>query len=129
MAGVVHHGGAGTTAAGFRAGRPALITPLILDQFFNGSLVARHGAGPRPLPVKQWRADVLAERLKELTVVASYKKQAQAIAARMAEENGAARAAEVVRGMIGRHNASSHLQARPARLHRHPDQAQREPGS
>ncbi len=28
MAGVVHHGGAGTTAAGFRAGRPALITPL-----------------------------------------------------------------------------------------------------
>lgn len=101
MAGVVHHGGAGTTAAGFRAGRPALITPLIWDQFFNGAIVARLGAGPQPLPVKQWRADVLAERLTQLTRVASYGERAQEISARMAQENGAARAVEVVRGVIG----------------------------
>eukprot|EP00842_Homolaphlyctis_polyrhiza_P002882 jgi/Hompol1/3595/HPOL_006634-RA len=34
MAGVVHHGGAGTTAAGIRAGVPTLIHPFFGDQFF-----------------------------------------------------------------------------------------------
>lgn len=31
---VVHHGGAGTTAAGLRAGRPTVIKPFFGDQFF-----------------------------------------------------------------------------------------------
>jgi sterol 3beta-glucosyltransferase len=101
MAGVVHHGGAGTTAAGFRAGRPALVTPLIMDQFFNGNLVARLGAGPKPLPVKRWRTDVLAERLTQLTRVASYRERAREISARMMHENGVARAVEAVRAVIG----------------------------
>lgn len=34
VAGVVHHGGAGTTAAGIRAGVPSLIKPFFGDQFF-----------------------------------------------------------------------------------------------
>ena len=34
MAAVVHHGGAGTTAAGFRAGLPTCIYPFFGDQFF-----------------------------------------------------------------------------------------------
>jgi sterol 3beta-glucosyltransferase len=101
MAGVVHHGGVGTTAAGFRAGRPALITPQITDQFFNGNLVARLGAGPQPLPVKRWRADVLAERLTQLTRVTSYRERAREISARMVQENGVARAVEAVRAVIG----------------------------
>ncbi|MFD0491303.1 nucleotide disphospho-sugar-binding domain-containing protein [Saccharopolyspora spinosporotrichia] len=33
-AAVVHHGGAGTTGAGVRAGVPAVITPVIADQPF-----------------------------------------------------------------------------------------------
>ena len=31
---VVHHGGAGTTAAGLRAGRPTVVVPFFGDQFF-----------------------------------------------------------------------------------------------
>jgi sterol 3beta-glucosyltransferase len=34
VAGVVHHGGAGTTAAGLRAGVPSLIKPFFGDQYF-----------------------------------------------------------------------------------------------
>jgi hypothetical protein len=34
MAGVMHHGGAGTTAAGLRAGVPTLIKPFFGDQVF-----------------------------------------------------------------------------------------------
>lgn len=34
VAAVVHHGGAGTTAAGLRAGVPTIIKPFFGDQFF-----------------------------------------------------------------------------------------------
>jgi sterol 3beta-glucosyltransferase len=101
MAGVVHHGGADTTAAGFRAGAPALVTPLMLDQFFHASLVARHGAGPAPLPMRRWRADVLARRLGELTDTPRYAARARSISERMAKEDGLARAVEAVSSVIG----------------------------
>jgi sterol 3beta-glucosyltransferase len=42
---VVHHGGAGTTAAGLIAGRPTFAFPMFMDQPFWGSRVARLGAG------------------------------------------------------------------------------------
>lgn len=34
MAAVVHHGGAGTTAAGLQAGKPTLVCPFFGDQFY-----------------------------------------------------------------------------------------------
>jgi sterol 3beta-glucosyltransferase len=101
MAGLVHHGGSGTTAAGLLAGKPTLVTPLMMDQWFFANLVGRHGAGPKPLPVKQWRADILAERLSTLTSVPEYGLRAADIAARMAKENGPARALEMVHSVIG----------------------------
>lgn len=42
---VVHHGGAGTTAAALRAGVPAIIIPFSADQAFWGRAVERAGAG------------------------------------------------------------------------------------
>ncbi len=101
MAGVVHHGGAGTTAASVLAGRPSLVTPLMMDQHFFANLIARHGAGPQPLPVKQWRADILAGRLAELTRVPDYARRAGELAARMSQENGQARALQAVMDVIG----------------------------
>ncbi|CAF4415893.1 unnamed protein product, partial [Adineta steineri] len=47
---VCHHGGAGTTAAGLRAGKPTIIVPFFGDQFFWGSMVSKSGAGPASLP-------------------------------------------------------------------------------
>ena len=40
---VVHHGGAGTTAAGIKAGKPTWICPFFGDQFFWGEVVHKHG--------------------------------------------------------------------------------------
>ncbi|MFN7985088.1 MAG: glycosyltransferase [Vicinamibacterales bacterium] len=45
VAAVVHHGGAGTTAAAARAGVPQVITPMFSDQFYWGSRVATLGIG------------------------------------------------------------------------------------
>lgn len=52
MAAVVHHGGAGTTAAGLRAGKPSVIVPFFGDQPFWGDRVHALGAGPAPVPRK-----------------------------------------------------------------------------
>jgi sterol 3beta-glucosyltransferase len=101
VAGAVHHGGAGTTAACLRAGLPALVTPLMLDQLFFANVVARLGAGPAALPVAKWRADSLAKRLLELTSVPDYARRAQGVAARMAKEDGLVLALDAIESVIG----------------------------
>ncbi|CAF2655037.1 unnamed protein product [Rotaria sp. Silwood2] len=58
---VCHHGGAGTTAAGLRAGKPTIIVPFFGDQFFWGRVIEKSGAGPRPLPGKSITVDRLVE--------------------------------------------------------------------
>jgi UDP:flavonoid glycosyltransferase YjiC (YdhE family) len=62
---VVHHGGAGTTAAGISAGRPTVVVPFFGDQPFWGAMTARAGAGPMPVPYKTITADKLANAIKE----------------------------------------------------------------
>ena len=59
-----HHGGAGTTAAGLRAGKPTIIVPFFGDQFFWGTVVEKSGAGPRPIPGKSISAKELAEAFR-----------------------------------------------------------------
>lgn len=66
MAAVVHHGGAGTTAAAARAGKPQLIVPHIADQFFFGEQVLELGVGVAPVRRSRLRVSVLAERLSQL---------------------------------------------------------------
>lgn len=63
---VVHHGGAGTVAAGLRAGRPTLVCPFFGDQFFWGALVYRCGAGPLPIAVAEMTEEKLATAFSAL---------------------------------------------------------------
>ncbi|WP_410605128.1 glycosyltransferase [Amycolatopsis sp. lyj-90] len=95
-AAVVHHGGAGTTAAALRAGVPALVCPVFSDQPFWGDRVSRLGAGPRPLPLRELTADALTTRLLELSGNLLFRRGAQYVGARLREEDGVARAREVL---------------------------------
>jgi vancomycin aglycone glucosyltransferase len=45
VAAVVHHGGAGTTAAAARAGVPQVVTPMFGDQFYWASRIVDLGTG------------------------------------------------------------------------------------
>ncbi|NQU63781.1 MAG: glycosyltransferase family 1 protein, partial [SAR324 cluster bacterium] len=49
---VVHHGGAGTTAAGLRAGLPTLICHSAFDQPYWGRRIFSLGCGPKPQSLK-----------------------------------------------------------------------------
>ena len=64
-AAVVHHGGAGTTAAGLRAGRPTLVCPVLGDQGFWAERIFHLGAGPRPIAVRRLTTATLTERLHQ----------------------------------------------------------------
>jgi sterol 3beta-glucosyltransferase len=61
---VCHHGGAGTTAAGLRAGKPNIIIPFFGDQFFCGNVVEKSGAGAAPLPGTDLTVEELVEAFK-----------------------------------------------------------------
>jgi len=56
---VVHHGGAGTTTAGLRAGIPNIIVPHAIDQPFWGKRAAAIGAGPAPIDLKHLSVETL----------------------------------------------------------------------
>jgi len=84
---VCHHGGAGTTAAGLRAGKPTIIVPFFGDQFFWGNIIERSGAGPRPLPGKTITADELADAFR-VAHQPSTRMAAEKIQSIMEKENG-----------------------------------------
>jgi hypothetical protein len=84
---VVHHGGAGTTAAGIALGRPTVIVPFFGDQPFWGAMVARAGAGPEPIPYKNLTADGLANAILEALKPETLDR-AKELGERIREENG-----------------------------------------
>ncbi|XP_044511996.1 sterol 3-beta-glucosyltransferase UGT80B1-like isoform X2 [Mangifera indica] len=60
---VVHHGGAGTTATGLRAGCPTTIVPFFGDQFFWGDRIKDRGLGPTPIPISQLSIENLSNAI------------------------------------------------------------------
>ncbi|WP_430788874.1 glycosyltransferase [Actinoplanes sp. G11-F43] len=98
MAAVVHHGGAGTTAAALRAGVPSVVVPFTADQPFWARRVAELGAGPAPVPLRRATVDRL------ISAVASaddYRSGARSVAERLAAEDGTGAAVAVIRRSLG----------------------------
>lgn len=93
---VVHHGGAGTTAAGLCAGRPTLVCPQSVDQPFWGRRVWRLGCGPEPLPLRQVTAHSLAGRLRELVSRERFRTNAATLARSIDLEDGITEAVAII---------------------------------
>ncbi|VXC39735.1 Glucosyl transferase [Arthrobacter sp. 9V] len=97
VAAVVHHAGAGTTAAGFRAGVPAIAVPVYTDQPLWASRIASLGAGPQPIPHKKLTPSRLGEAIKQAVGTASYARRAAEVAAVIATEDGTAPVVQALR--------------------------------
>jgi len=96
MAAVVHHGGAGTTAAGLRAGVPSLITPFMLDQYSWANKVVKLGVGPRLPDAKKLTAEKLAQAIHTAVTDGAMRARTAAFGEKIRAENGIARAVEII---------------------------------
>lgn len=84
---VVHHGGAGTTAAGLKAACPTTIVPFFGDQPFWGDRVHARGLGPPPIPVDQFSLQKLVDAIKFM-MDSKVKEKAVELAKAMESEDG-----------------------------------------
>lgn len=98
---VCHHGGAGTTAAGFRAGVPGIIIPFSNDQFAWAHRSYDLGVGAKPLNRKKLTANDLAEAIT-FAFSDRIKANARKLAENIASENGAKDCAEVIVNLLER---------------------------
>ncbi|AKG21198.1 glycosyltransferase [Calothrix sp. 336/3] len=96
VAAVVHHGGAGTTSAGLRAGIPTIIIPYFGDQGFWGERVTQLGVGVKPIPRKQLTARKLAEAIQQVLTDADMRQRAANLGARIQAEEGIIGAVAVI---------------------------------
>jgi UDP:flavonoid glycosyltransferase YjiC (YdhE family) len=99
MAAVVHHGGGGTTAAGLRAGVPAVILPFFGDQPFWARRVHEMGVGPQPIPRRRLTVDRLADAIRSAVSSSEMRRRAAQLGERIRDENGIGRAVDVLQRM------------------------------
>jgi UDP:flavonoid glycosyltransferase YjiC (YdhE family) len=92
--GIIHHGGSGTTHSAARAGKPQLVAPLLLDQFYWGSRISALGAGPQSVKLGRISEATLEKRVLDLMTNPSYKEKAAALGEKIRSEGG-------VQGMCG----------------------------
>lgn len=102
MAAVVHHGGAGTTAAGLRAGIPSVITPFFADQPFWARQVYELGVGTRPIPRQRLSVERLADAIRVATADKQMRDRAAALGQRIRAEDGVSRGVEAFQRHMSR---------------------------
>lgn len=100
MAAVVHHGGAGTTAAGLRAGRPTIICPFIADQPLWGERVNQLGVGTPPIPQKQLTAEKLAQAIRKVMTDDTMRQKAAALGEKLRREDGVRDTVAFIEGFV-----------------------------
>jgi len=96
MAAVVHHGGAGTTSIGLRAGVPSIVIPFMGDQPFWGRRVYELGVGPHPIPHRHLTVDRLAEAIHYAVTDSAMRARAAHLGERIRAENGVAQAVALI---------------------------------
>ena len=96
VAAVVHHGGAGTTGAGLRAGVPALVVPFFGDQAFWGKRVHDLGVGPAPIARQKLNAERLARAIQEVVTNTGMRQRAADLGLKIRAEDGVANAVKAI---------------------------------
>lgn len=101
---VVHHGGAGTTAAALRSGRPTIIVPFANDEFDNARRAKLLGCS-RTLHVGRVNASSLETMVREALADRTMARRAAETGEAMRAEHGPARAADEIEKVAAAHKA------------------------
>nr|GMC47754.1 sterol 3-beta-glucosyltransferase UGT80A2-like [Ipomoea batatas] len=115
-AAVVHHGGAGTTAAGLRAACPTTVVPFFGDQPFWGDRVHARGVGPAPIPVDEFSLDKLVAAI-QFMLDPKVKERAIQLSNAMKNEDGVTGAVKAFYKHFPRKNLEPETKIVPHRRH------------
>ncbi len=96
---LIHHGGAGTVAAGLRAGIPQVVVPFMTDQPFWARRVYAVGAAPKPILVKHLSVEKLTRSIVEADGNAIHKR-AQEIGVAIRDEDGIGSTVELIESHV-----------------------------
>ncbi|QNP76097.1 glycosyltransferase family 1 protein [Streptomyces roseirectus] len=99
MAAVVHHCGAGTTAAGIRAGVPSVPVPIQFDEGFWAARLVSLGVAPQSLTLRKLTAERLAAALTRATTEPEFTERARKLGTQVRAEDGLAKVLEAVNGL------------------------------
>jgi vancomycin aglycone glucosyltransferase len=94
VAAVVHHGGAGTTAAAMRAGVPQVVVPHLADQFYNAHRLVQLGLAPPGIRIGRLNAERLGGAIAAALALPAAPRIE--MATRLSVSDGLARAVAIV---------------------------------
>lgn len=100
-AAAVHHGGAGTTAAGVRAGVPSILIPVGADQRLWAYRLETLGVGPRPIPRSRLTAERLAKAITQATTDQAMSQRATLLSKKIHAEDGVGEAVQIICKYLG----------------------------
>jgi sterol 3beta-glucosyltransferase len=100
MAAVVHHAGAGTSAAALRAGVPSVPIPHSGDQRFWARKLYQIGVGTKPLSRNRLTGVDLGERIATAVRNSQMRSRAADLAARICAEDGADRTISAIHDVL-----------------------------
>ena len=88
MKAIVHHGGAGTTAAGIRAGVPATVVSHMADQPYWGRRLHEIGVGSKLIRRHELTTDTLASAIQEMANSPTMQARAAGVGEQIRAERG-----------------------------------------
>jgi UDP:flavonoid glycosyltransferase YjiC (YdhE family) len=91
---IIHHGGSGTTHSAARAGKPQMVLPLIIDQFYWAYRVYKLGIGPGGANIGKISKEGLRKKALDLLTNQTYREKAEVLGALIRSENGIQAACE-----------------------------------
>lgn len=95
VAAVIHHGGAGTTAAGLRAGVPTIIIPHTAEQPAWGRRVEELGVGPPPIARKHLTVEALTNAITRALTDTQMRTKAAILGEKIRAERGVEQAVKI----------------------------------
>lgn len=100
MAAIVHHGGAGTTAAALHSGVPQIITPFFCDQPFWAERVLKLGVGPKAIPYSRLTPEKLAGLIGKTVGNNEIRQKAKLLGGTISSEAGVQNAVDILQEVL-----------------------------
>jgi sterol 3beta-glucosyltransferase len=99
---IVHHGGAGTTAAVFRSGVPSVFVPHTWDQPIWAALAKEMGCTGDIIPLTELTAERLANAISDVLCAQPYRDAAAKLGSQIGQENGVRTARLLIEELISK---------------------------